>query len=111
MPGAGETAQAVVATRRLENSLHASIMTIGPCLCKTVAAANSPRGYAIRAIGQDPAKYGPRLSGSLELLARNRKEERCYRVADNPGAITRFGVNHPLISDQCRLGHVFTGHK
>ena len=28
MPGAGKAAQAVVATRRLENSLHASIMTI-----------------------------------------------------------------------------------
>src|ERR1700674_5388749 len=44
MPGAGKTAQAVVATRRLENSLHASIMTIVPCLCKTMAAASSSRG-------------------------------------------------------------------
>jgi hypothetical protein len=48
MPGAGKTAQAVVATRRLENSLHASIMTIVPCLCKTMAAlsgvyAHDPR--------------------------------------------------------------------
>src|SRR5712672_1336835 len=32
MPGAGKTAQAVVAARRLENSLHASIMTIVACL-------------------------------------------------------------------------------
>jgi len=35
MPGIGKTAQAVVATRRLEDSLHASMMTILPCLCKT----------------------------------------------------------------------------
>src|SRR5271155_2752196 len=32
MPGVGKTAQAVVTTRRLEDSLHASIMTILPCL-------------------------------------------------------------------------------
>ena len=44
MPGAGKTAQAVVTTRRLENSLHASIMTIVPCLCKTMAAASSAGG-------------------------------------------------------------------
>ena len=31
MPGAGKTAQAVAATRRLENSLHAYLMTIVPC--------------------------------------------------------------------------------
>jgi hypothetical protein len=30
MPGAGETAQAVGATRRVEDSLHASMMTIVP---------------------------------------------------------------------------------
>jgi hypothetical protein len=39
MPGVGKTAQAVDATRRLEDSLHASMMTIVPCLCKTMAAA------------------------------------------------------------------------
>ena len=38
MPGAGKTAQAVASTRRLEDSLHASIVTIVPCLCKTMAA-------------------------------------------------------------------------
>jgi hypothetical protein len=38
MPSLGQTAQAVVATRRLEYSLHASIMTIVPCVCKTMAA-------------------------------------------------------------------------
>src|ERR1700674_4639190 len=44
MPGAGKTAQAVVATRRLENSLNASMMTIVPCLCKTMAALSSSAG-------------------------------------------------------------------
>jgi hypothetical protein len=38
MPGFGKTAQAVVATRRLEDSLHAPMMTIVPSLCKTMAA-------------------------------------------------------------------------
>jgi hypothetical protein len=33
MPGAGKTAQTVHSTRGLEDSLHASIMTIVPCLC------------------------------------------------------------------------------
>src|SRR5882724_8866757 len=37
MPGAGKTTQAVVATGGLENSLHASIMTIVPAVCKTTA--------------------------------------------------------------------------
>jgi hypothetical protein len=32
MPGVGKPAQAVVATRRLEDSLHSSMMTILPCL-------------------------------------------------------------------------------
>src|SRR5262245_47163319 len=41
MPGLGKTAQAVVAARRLEESLHASIMTVPPCLCKTMALARS----------------------------------------------------------------------
>jgi lactate dehydrogenase-like 2-hydroxyacid dehydrogenase len=37
-------AWAVHSTRRLEDSLHASIMTINPCLCKTMAAASSAEG-------------------------------------------------------------------
>jgi hypothetical protein len=35
MPGAGKIAQALVATCRLEDSLHASIITIVPYSCKT----------------------------------------------------------------------------
>jgi hypothetical protein len=38
MPGVGKAAQAVVATRRFEDSLHASMMTIVPSLCKMMAA-------------------------------------------------------------------------
>src|SRR6516162_6467403 len=45
-PGAGKTAQAVASTRRLEDSLHASIVTIVPCLCKTMATATSA-GYGL----------------------------------------------------------------
>jgi hypothetical protein len=41
MPGVGKTAQAVVPTRRLEDGLHASMMTILACLCKMVARASS----------------------------------------------------------------------
>ena len=41
MPGIGKTAQAVVATRCLEDRSHASMMTIVPCLCKTMAPASS----------------------------------------------------------------------
>ncbi len=37
MPGVGRTSQAVVTTRCLEDSLHVSIMTIVPCLCKTLS--------------------------------------------------------------------------
>jgi hypothetical protein len=40
MPCAGKTAQAVASPSRLEDSLHASIMTIVPCLCKTMVAAS-----------------------------------------------------------------------
>jgi hypothetical protein len=39
VPGVGKTAQAVDATRRLEDSLHASMMTILPCLCKVSGEA------------------------------------------------------------------------
>jgi hypothetical protein len=52
MPGAGKTSQAVVATRRLENSLHASIMTIVHCLCKTMAAARSAGGSMARLVAK-----------------------------------------------------------
>src|SRR5260370_5576240 len=40
-PAVGKTAQAVVATGRLEDSLHVSMMTILQCLCKTMAPASS----------------------------------------------------------------------
>jgi hypothetical protein len=36
VPGVGKTAQAGDATCRLEDSLHVSMMTILPCLCKDV---------------------------------------------------------------------------
>jgi hypothetical protein len=38
MPGVRKAAQAVVATRRFEDSLHASMMTITLFLCKMMAA-------------------------------------------------------------------------
>ena len=41
MPSIGKTAQAVASTRRLENSLHAGILTITQCLCKAMTAASS----------------------------------------------------------------------
>ena len=41
MPGISKTAQAVVATRRLEDSLHKYMMTILPRLFKTMAPAGS----------------------------------------------------------------------
>jgi hypothetical protein len=63
MPGVGKTAQAVVATGRLEDSLHASMMTILPCLCKTMAPASSAE--------TQPAKYGSELVGK-GLLTSNR---------------------------------------
>jgi hypothetical protein len=54
VPGAGKTAQAVVATRCLEDSLHTSIMTIVPSLCKTIAAATSTGVNAIVARDYQP---------------------------------------------------------
>src|SRR5215471_7773435 len=62
MPGVGKTAQAVVATRRLEDSLHASMMTILPCLCETMAW----RVQLGRAIQRDPLSMAPGLSPSGE---------------------------------------------
>jgi len=44
MPGAGKTAQAVHSTRRLEDSLHASIMTIVPCLLQDDGRAATAEG-------------------------------------------------------------------
>jgi hypothetical protein len=47
MPGGGKTAQALASTRRIEDSLHASIIiTIVPSLCKTMVAASSAERYA-----------------------------------------------------------------
>src|SRR4029077_9217056 len=41
MPGIGKTAQAVLATRRLKDSLHGSMMTIGPTACKGIAGGSA----------------------------------------------------------------------
>jgi hypothetical protein len=41
MPRVGKTAEAVASTRRLEDSLHAGILTIARCFCKTMMAASS----------------------------------------------------------------------
>src|SRR6516225_8695003 len=65
MPGVGKTAQAVVATRRLEDSLHASMMTILSCLCKIIALASSavprhPKGPLSMAPGLSPSDCQPR---------------------------------------------------
>jgi len=49
MPGFGKAAQAVVATRRFEDSLHASMMTIVPSLCKMMAARRGNRKPALPA--------------------------------------------------------------
>ena len=69
MPGDGKAAQAFVATRRLENRLQASMMTIVPCLCKTLAARRVQPGRTIR---RDQAKYGPRLVAKGRLVAPDR---------------------------------------
>jgi len=53
--GAGKRARAVVLTRYLEESLHASMTTIVPCLCKTMAARQ--HGHTVR---REPAKRGSR---------------------------------------------------
>jgi hypothetical protein len=44
MPSVGKTSQALIATRRLEDGLHASMMTIDPFQCKTAALPESWRG-------------------------------------------------------------------
>src|SRR5229473_2040134 len=68
MPGVGKTPQAVVATGRLEDSLHASMMTILPCLCKTMAPASS----AVPRHPTGPAKYGSRLVAKGRVIALRR---------------------------------------
>ena len=68
MPGAGKTSQAVIATRCLENSLHASIMTILPCLCKTMAAASlAPGGTQSAPSDRTRLSMARALSRSVEL--------------------------------------------
>ena len=63
MPGVGKTAQTVAPTRRLEDSLHASMMTILPSLCKTMAPASSV-GPPIDASTGSPST-APGLSASV----------------------------------------------
>jgi hypothetical protein len=56
VPGVGKIAQTGDATRRLEDSLHASMMTILPCLCKRVHP--KPVGPAVesfRPVHETPA--------------------------------------------------------
>jgi hypothetical protein len=46
MPGGCKAAQSVVAARGIEDGLHGSIMTIVPCLRKTIAAGSAgPPGF------------------------------------------------------------------
>jgi hypothetical protein len=68
MPGVGKTAQAVASTRRIKDSLHASIMTIVLSLCKTMAAVSSAEGNAPVPSDRNPAICGPTLSQSVELI-------------------------------------------
>jgi hypothetical protein len=77
MPSAGKTAQAVDSTRRLEDSLHASIMTIVPCLCKTIAAASSAEvSKQLNALSARPKMC--RFTGNSPIAG---------RVAGNPGGL------------------------
>ena len=79
MPSVGKTAQAVVATGRLEDSLHASMMTILRCLCKTMAPASS----AVPRHPTGSANYGSRLvAKGLLTLIRPNPERRCSRRSD-----------------------------
>jgi hypothetical protein len=71
MPGAGKAAQAVASTRRLEHSLHVSIMTIVPCLCKAVAVASSAEVSKQRnALSARPKMC--RLTGASPIAGRGR---------------------------------------
>jgi len=58
MPSVGKTEQAALATHRLKDSLHASMITAVPYPSKTMAAGSSVGRNAIRVIRRDPAKYG-----------------------------------------------------
>ena len=51
MPSVGKTAQAVHSTRRLEDSLHGSIMIIVPCLLQYKAARRYGRFQPMRHLG------------------------------------------------------------
>jgi hypothetical protein len=57
MPGAGKIAQALVATCRLEDGLHASMMTIVLYSCKTVATATSGGNAIPQSSGETPIEY------------------------------------------------------
>jgi hypothetical protein len=57
MPGVRKIAQAVVATCGLEDSLHASIMTIVPYSCKTVATAASGGNAIPHPSGETQIRY------------------------------------------------------
>jgi hypothetical protein len=58
MPSAGKMAQAVVATCRLEDSWHTSMMTIVPYASKTVATATSVGVTQSRSHPGDRTRYG-----------------------------------------------------
>ena len=101
MPGVGKTAQAVVATRRLEDSLHASMMTILPCLYKTMALASSdghPTG---------PTEYGSRLVAKGRAIPPGRSSVARDR-GNSPYAVTQDlsadGRPPPSIDDFKRSG-------
>jgi hypothetical protein len=71
MPGVGKTAQELVATRRLEDSLHEPMITIFACRCKAIAPASSawlryptgPANYASRLVipGDSPSHHLSRI--------------------------------------------------
>jgi hypothetical protein len=67
MPGVGKAAQAVVATGRFEHSLHASMMTIVPSLCKIDGRAARVRAGVTRSAPCDGTQLStaPGLSRSV----------------------------------------------
>jgi Family of unknown function (DUF6603) len=92
MPGAAKTTHAVASNRRLEDRLHASIMTIVPYLCKTMAAASSVDG--MQAV--------PSEQGRLELT-RNAHPAEVYSTA-----LSRSPVLGSLVG--LILGRIITSH-
>jgi hypothetical protein len=66
MPGVGNTAQGVLATRRLKDSLHGSMMTIGPYACKAIAAGSAGVQWGVT---QSAFPTGTRLSMSPALCS------------------------------------------